>query len=117
MELTNGLTVEDIARVVHQANAALQAVTGDPHPSQPWDAETAEVRESAIEGVRKALQGRTPRELHDDWCAFKRERGWTYGPVKDPLAKTHPCLVPYDQLPPEQRLKDRLFLAITAVLV
>jgi hypothetical protein len=32
--------------------------------------------------------------------------------VKDPEAKTHPCLVPYDDLPEYQQLKDRVFLAI-----
>jgi len=29
--------------------------------------------------------------------------------VKDAKAKTHPCMVDYDQLPAEQRRKDELF--------
>lgn len=39
-----------------------------------------------------------------------------YGEVKDGEAKTHPCLVPYEQLPPAQRLKDDLFAAIVRTL-
>jgi hypothetical protein len=39
-----------------------------------------------------------------------------YGEVKDAVAKTHPCMVPYDDLPEFQRKKDALFLAIVRVL-
>ena len=42
----------------------------------------------------------------------KQAHGWKYGPEKDPQAKTHPCIVPYDKLPDEQRDKSRLFVAI-----
>jgi hypothetical protein len=42
--------------------------------------------------------------------------GWQYGPVKDALLLTHPCLVDYDKLPPEQRVKDSLFGQIVLVL-
>jgi hypothetical protein len=42
----------------------------------------------------------------------KKAAGWIYGPVKDPEKKEHPCIVPYDQLPIEQRTKDYLFKAI-----
>jgi hypothetical protein len=40
--------------------------------------------------------------------------GWTYGQVKGAHAKTHPCCVPYEELPVEQRRKDALFKAIVA---
>lgn len=37
----------------------------------------------------------------------QRQAGWRYGPRKDNDAKTHPCLVPYAQLPPDEQDKDR----------
>lgn len=45
---------------------------------------------------------------HDRWEADLRRDGWTYasGP-KDPVGKTHPLLVPWDQLSEEEREKDR----------
>jgi hypothetical protein len=107
---------EQVARVCHEANKAMQYIHGDPAPSLPWDCEPAEVRQSAIEGVRHVRCGTTPRDLHESWCAFKRERGWAYGPEKDPEAKTHPCMVPYDDLPQEQKDKDQLFLLIVTAL-
>lgn len=109
-------TDEQIAQVVHAANSVLQRIHGDDAPSQPWDCETDHVRQSAAEGVRQARKGATPEQLHESWCEFKRAGGWVHGEVKNPDAKTHPCLVPYADLPQEQRDKDRLFHAIVRTL-
>jgi hypothetical protein len=110
-------TDEQVARVCHEANKALQYIHGDPCPSQPWNCESPDIRESAIEGVRAARRGCTPRELWQEWKAGKAAQGWVYGPEKDPAKKTHPCLVPeYEDLPREQRDKDQLFLMIVTAL-
>lgn len=110
---------EDIAKICHEANRALCASHGD--LSQPaWEDAPDWQRDSAIEGVRFHLEapstGRSPSASHENWCKQKLEEGWKYGEVKDAEAKTHPCLVPYDQLPPEQRAKDHLFTAICRAL-
>nr|MBP8304958.1 hypothetical protein [Phycisphaerae bacterium] len=47
------------------------------------------------------------RMEHDRWMAAKVQAGWRYGQAKDNDAKTHPCLVPYDRLPPDEQDKDR----------
>jgi hypothetical protein len=107
---------EQVARVCHAAAREMQSIHNDPMPSQPWDCEPAELRESVIEGVRSVRSGITPREHHQNWVTFKREHGWVYGPEKDPEAKTHPCLVPYDELPAAERDKDQLFLLIVTAL-
>lgn len=109
-------TIEEIARVVHEANRALQAVHGDPCPSPPWDAEQDFVRQGTMNGVILAAAGDGPRELHEAWYARYREDGWTYGEQKDWAEKTHPCLVPYDELPPEQQDKNEMFNCIVKVL-
>ncbi|HLI38721.1 MAG TPA: RyR domain-containing protein [Streptosporangiaceae bacterium] len=109
-------TDEEIARVIHAANAELQRIQGDPVPSQPWDSEPAEIRDGAIASVAYARDGVTTAALHEAWLRDKREHGWQYGPEKDSQAKTHPCMVPYDKLPAEQRDKSRLFVAIVRVL-
>lgn len=105
-----------VARVCHEANRALQYVHGDPVPSLPWDCEPEEIRASVIEGVRRIRRGLTPRENHEEWRKLKVEQGWTWGPEKDPERRTHPCLVPYSDLTPEQRDKDQLFLMIVTAL-
>lgn len=44
---------------------------------------------------------------HDVWAQGRIEQGWTYGEQRDDIRKTTPCLVPYDQLPDEEKRYDR----------
>ncbi|MFB9778834.1 RyR domain-containing protein [Rhodococcus baikonurensis] len=110
------MQIEHVARVCHEANRAIQIATGDSKVSPQWDDAPQWQRESAIEGVRKAIDGATHEELHESWCEFKRADGWVFGPEKDEAIKTHPCLVPYGELPAEQKSKDAVFSAIVGAL-
>lgn len=107
---------EAVAEVAHAATQALQGILNDPCPSQPWFAETREQRQSVIDGVRNARNGTTPEKSHENWVRFKLEHGWTPGDSKDPQRKTHPNLVPYADLPEDEKVKDRLFLAVVTAL-
>jgi hypothetical protein len=102
-----------IAQVCHEANRAYCVTQGD--DSQPsWDDAPDWQRESAIAGVTGILDGRitSPEESHCSWLVHKTREGWTYGPVKCPEKKEHPCMVPYPELPAAQRRKDHIFHAI-----
>lgn len=110
------LTLGEVARVCHEANRALQFITQDPAPSPGWDEAPEWQRKSAVAGVRAALDGITPEQQHVAWCQDKVAAGWVYGPVKDAERKTHHCLVPYAELPPEQQAKDAVFVAIVRAL-
>jgi len=112
------VTAEDIARVVHAANRELQIVQGDPVPSPPWDeAPDYQVRQ-VVAGVQEVIRDPdlTAERHHELWVTRMHDDGWTLGDVKDPAAKTHPTLVPFAELPAEQQLKDRLFIAIVRAL-
>ncbi len=106
-----------IAKVCHEANRAYCATLGD-SSQPPWEDAPAWQRESAIKGVDHALAnaGAKPSDSHQSWLREKEAAGWKYGPVKDPEKREHPCFVAYDQLPPEQRAKDALFLAVVRAL-
>ena len=105
--------VQDIARICHEANRAYCVTLGDA-TQLPWDQAPQWQRQSAVSGVVYALTHpeATPRSQHESWLADKQAAGWIAGPVKDEGLKTHPCCVPYDDLPVAQRRKDSLFLAI-----
>jgi len=103
--------IEACARAAHECNRAFCLATGDTS-QPPWEDAPEWQRSSALAGVRGALYGATPEQSHEGWLAEKRATGWVYGPTKDPAAKTHPCMVPYDDLPVAQRMKDHLFLAV-----
>lgn len=112
------LTPNQIARVCHEANRAVQIEQADPTipVSAEWALLDDETRESAINGVLAAQHGMTPEQSHHNWVSFKVDHGWTFGPVKDEDKKTHPLLVHYEALPASQKLKDDLFLAIVKAL-
>ncbi|MHB0939028.1 MAG: RyR domain-containing protein [Armatimonadota bacterium] len=44
---------------------------------------------------------------HDHWALQRLAEKWTYGPVRDDQAKTHPDLVPYGELPESEKEYDR----------
>jgi hypothetical protein len=106
-----------IAAVCQEANRAWCYLHGD-DTQVPWNNAPTWQRESVIDGVKHALTNPdiTPEDSHNNWMAVKVAEGWVYGEVKDPEAKTHPCMVTYDQLPEFQRKKDALFLAIVRAL-
>lgn len=112
------LNVEDIAAIVHSANAIYCRVAMNDWSQPNWELAPQWQRDSAIAGVKAVIDGttKTPEEQHQAWTDLKVAEGWTYGEVKDPEAKTHPCLVPYAELPDEQKRKDHLFRAIVLAL-
>lgn len=102
-----------IARIAHEVNRAWCAFNGD-HSQPNWDEAPDWQRNSAINGVafHRANPEAGDSASHDSWMAEKLADGWTYGAEKVPERKEHPCMVPFDQLPPEQQFKDRLFRTI-----
>lgn len=106
-----------VARICHEANRAYCEQLGDRSQS-PWESAPAWQRESALAGVVFAREHPDASESaqHDAWMQDKLRDGWTYGEVKSAGAKTHPCLLPFEQLPLDQQRKDRLFQAIVKAL-
>lgn len=105
--------ITKIAVIAHEINRAYCKSLGD-HSQSTWYEAPQWQRDSAIAGVRFHLANpdATPEDSHECWLMVKQAEGWIYGPVKDPVAKTHPCMLPYDQLPQAQRSKDYLFRAV-----
>lgn len=109
--------LEDIAKICHEANRALCETQGD-FSQVRWEDAPQWQRDSAIAGIkwRQEHPDAPDSAQHDQWMADKIKDGWVYGEVKDSEKKTHPCLVPFDQLPFEQQAKDFLFVGIVVAL-
>lgn len=109
--------VEQIALICHEANRAYCRTLGDLSQSS-WEEAPNWQKKSAVTGVEFHLNtleaGREPlpSASHDSWLAEKTADGWKFGPVKDAAKKEHPCFVPYDELPAQEKLKDFIFCAI-----
>lgn len=106
-----------IAKVCHDANRSFCEAIGD-HSQPPWESAPQWQKDSAFSGVQMHLRHLArgidiqPSTSHENWVLDKLQDGWKYGPVKDTTKKEHPCIVPFDQLPPHQQMKDYLFAAI-----
>jgi len=106
-----------VAAMCHAANKAWCELHND--FSQPhWDDAPDWQKASAINGVlfHRENPNAGDSASHDSWMAEKVSNGWVYGAIKDPDAKTHPCIVEFDKLPHFQRKKDALFRAIVHAL-
>lgn len=112
------MKIEDIARTAHNVNKSYCEATGD--TSQvAWESAPEWQRQSAITGVKFIMgnPGASPAASHESWLAEKTRDGWKYGVVKDVEKKEHPCFVPYEQLPVEQKAKDYIFGAVVRSLI
>jgi hypothetical protein len=110
-------SIDDIAKVCHEANRAYCNALGD--YSQPiWDKAPMWQKDSAVDGVKFKINNpdASPSSQHDNWLEEKRKEGWKYGPIKDSIKKEHPCFLPYNDLPKEQKAKDILFGSIVLAL-
>lgn len=109
--------IDKIAQVCHEVNRAYcQALRDD--SQLPWCKAPKWQRDSAREGVRLHIFNDVgPEASHEAWMAQKIAEGWTYGDIKDPDRKMHPCLKPFDDLTVEQQAKDYIFKAVVDALI
>lgn len=45
--------------------------------------------------------------VHEIWASTRIAEGWNYGKIRNDEMKEHPCLVPYDELPENEKDYDR----------
>lgn len=65
----------------------------------------------------ESLVEQMARNVHEVWAQGRIEQGWRYGEERNDEKKTHPCLIPYDQLPEIEKEYDRHTAISTLKLV
>lgn len=70
-----------------------------PYPVDTSDVELPKELEVLVEQMAK--------NVHEVWAETRFKQGWTYGDERNDERKTHPCLVPYEELPEEEKDYDR----------
>jgi len=60
----------------------------------------------AMDSLNREVVERYAILEHEDWMHGKERFGWTYAPVRDDSFKRHDCLVPWSELPDNQKQKD-----------
>ena len=69
---------------------------------KPIDTSAVEIEEELLR-----LTEVLARHAHDVWARQRLKDGWTYGPTRCDERRTHPCLVPYEELPESEKEYDR----------
>lgn len=111
------MRVDQIARLCHEVNRAYCQALGD-YSQVPWEEAPEWQKTSAVKGVEYHLGNpdSLPRDSHAEWLKIKLAEGWVFGEIKDPDAKTHPCMVAFENLLPKQQAKDYIFHSIVKTL-
>ena len=70
-----------------------------PQPLDVSDVKLPEELEQLVEEMSK--------NVHEVWSETRIKQGWKYGSQRSDELKTHPCLIPYEDLPEEEKEYDR----------
>lgn len=107
------MTITDIAKVCHEVNKAYCESIGD-DSQKIWQDAPQWQKDSAIEGVIFHINNPNakPSDSHNNWLEQKVKDGWEWGSIKDADKKEHPCFMPYNLLPTEQKSKNYIFKQI-----
>lgn len=47
------------------------------------------------------------KNVHEVWAQTRISQGWSFGKERNDELKQHPCLIPYEELPEEEKEYDR----------
>ena len=70
-----------------------------PQPIDTSDIELPEELNPLLEAMAK--------NVHEVWAQTRISQGWQYGPERNDDEKRHPMLIPYEDLPEEEKVYDR----------
>ena len=77
----------------------MKTKTYTPQPIDTTGVELPKELEMLVEQMSK--------NVHEVWSETRIQQGWTYGEQRNDELKTHPCLVPYEELSEEEKEYDR----------
>lgn len=70
-----------------------------PQPIDTSDVQLPEELNPLLEAMAK--------NVHEVWAQTRIAQGWQYGPERNDTEKLHPMLIPYEDLPEEEKVYDR----------
>lgn len=106
--------VGEIAKWIYEATRVEADWSERPIVPEVWEKRDDKFRNQFVDIIAKYMaldKLPTPEEAHESWNQSYYKMGWKYGKVRDTEAKTHPDLVPFNELPQPEKDKDAIFLA------
>lgn len=113
-----GSLLERQAVFIYEAARLQAASVGAPIIPEPWDDRDEKFRTQMLGNVAKMMgpdRFTDPVEAHNSWWDAYQDMGWVYGPERNVDAKTHPDMVPFEDLGWEERIKDAVYIALCEI--
>lgn len=102
----NGTNYQKYDRLVVKVTLRLYHKEIEPN-MKPYQPKALDASAQRLPEGLEELTEELARNVHDTWAAARFEQGWKYGPERSDALKTHPCLVPYEDLPEIEKEYDR----------
>ncbi len=103
---------------IYEAARLAAIAAGAPIIPAHWDEREDDFRDQFIDVIYRQCgdqRSSSPEELHGGWMQAYFENGWVYGDNYNPELRTHPDLVPYEQLGQLEKDKDAVFVALCEI--
>jgi hypothetical protein len=78
-------------------------------PDQTYTPHPVDTSQVSLDNLHSLLEG-LARNAHEIWALQRLRDGWTYGAHRDDVKRTHPCLVPYENLSESEKEYDRVMV-------
>jgi RyR domain len=78
-------------------------------PDQTYVPRPVDTSQVSLDGLQALLEG-LARNAHEIWAQQRLRDGWTYGAHRDDVKRTHPGLVPYENLSESEKEYDRVMV-------
>ena len=78
---------------------SMKLKTYTPQPIDTTGVELPEELQMLVEQMSK--------NVHEVWSETRIKQGWMYGEQRNDELKTHPCLIPYEELSESEKEYDR----------
>ena len=102
------------AWVCYEAERAYCMAHSDYSMTKPWEKLSVAKKQFWVDKVMQHAMhpNMEPRQMHETWREDMETAGFTYGDKYSEEGKTHPSLLPYDNLPWHIQVKDSIFYSI-----
>ena len=105
---------EKIAEIIYEATRVEASWSKRSIVPEKWVKRDEKFRSQFVDMIDKYLSLKklpTPTQAHNSWMKAYFKMGWKYGKTRNVVKKTHPDLLPFDELPKDEKDKDAIFLA------
>ena len=107
LENKDKMIIEKIPEIVAPSKENIQQLKTEQEKIETYIPKPVDTSDVVLNKEVIELSEKLAENVHEVWAKNRIEQGWKYGEKRDDKLKLHSCLVPYNQLPEEEKKYDR----------